>query len=554
MRKLNIVFTSLNNTIIADGSRILSAKLRAMGHNVKFVCLTLDSKEDYPEEVLRQFSELMGQLEADVACYSFLSDAFLRAAKVSTRIYADHPDVLQIWGGVHCTIAPEQAIKYCKIVCQGEGDEALPEIVDRIANDQPYHDVANFWFRDDEGTVTHNEMRPLLLDLDSNPWPDYEMEHQYILDDSRIKPMTMALMEKYHTTAPLGVPTYLVLSSRGCAFRCTFCYNATYKTLFAGQKSVRFRNLKDVVDELRFMKDRFSFFQSFFFSDDDFYLRSKKQLREFAEYAKEKIPDLCYGSWWGSTATPASLDKVKLDMMYEIGYRVASVGVQTGSEEYNKTVYDRDFPNKLFLEKAWMIDEHYGRKMVVLNDMIMHGPGETDADVLQTVKLIIEMPNWFSLSVFTFVFYPGSPLYKKALAAGEITDDPLLYNAKTFQPFERKGNSYIQHLMILMGCANYITPMWLKTLLVSRPMLWLGERIPQPMLDMWDWKKRYYKWWAYNQSRMLGIAQPFWTRWVNVFKGFKPSLPAADSKVLDTRQEYDHWSKGQLDEEGSSTR
>ena len=121
MRRLKIVFTSLNNTIFADGSRILSAALRKAGHDVTFVCLTQDGENLYPETVLAQFSALIGEQQPDLLLYSFLSDNFLRASRVTERIYRDRPAVTQVWGGVHCTIAPEEAIKHVRVLCQGEG-------------------------------------------------------------------------------------------------------------------------------------------------------------------------------------------------------------------------------------------------------------------------------------------------------------------------------------------------------------------------------------------------------------------------------------------------
>jgi anaerobic magnesium-protoporphyrin IX monomethyl ester cyclase len=548
VRRLKIVFVSLNNTIFADGSRILSASLRKQGHDVHFVCLTQDEANLYPENVLKQFSALIGEQKPELLLYSFLSDNFLRASRVTERIYRDHPGVTQVWGGVHCTIAPEDSIKHVRILCQGEGDEALPEFVEKFANGEDFTDVANFWFRDEQGVVKHNEMRPLLLDLDRMPWPDYEIDSHSILDDGVLKPMTLALLEKYHNNAPLGFPTYPVLSSRGCAFRCSFCYNATYKQIFAGQKSVRFRSLPDVVAELRYMKDRFPFFRSFFFSDDDFFLRSRKALEEFSTLAKEKIPDLLFDAWWGSTATPASLSKDKLDLMYDIGFRVVAVGVQTGSEDFNKRIYDRDFPNQLFIDKMWMIDKHYHRKMVVTLDFIVDCPYESEADTLETVRLIEKLPNWVSLSVFTFVFYPGSPLYKRALEAGEITADPELYNAKSFQPFEHKGHSYVSHLLILMGCSNYVIPRWLKRTLLSRPLLWIGRHTPQWVLDLWDWKPIYNKLWGYNQSCALGLGRPkkrWWQVW-NFFRGAEDKLPAQEATVMQDRSQIDQWTKGSL--------
>ncbi|HEX5008885.1 MAG TPA: radical SAM protein [Planctomycetota bacterium] len=552
MRRLKIVFTSLNNTIFADGSRILSAALRKAGHDVTFVCLTQDGENLYPETVLAQFSALIGEQKPELLLYSFLSDNFLRASRVTERIYRDHPSVTQVWGGVHCTIAPEEAIKHVRVLCQGEGDEALPEYVEKFANGEDTTNVGNFWFQMPDGTVKSNPMRPLMLDLDRMPWPDYEIDSHWILDQGKLQPMTVALLEKYHNNAPLGFPTYPVLSSRGCAFRCSFCYNATYKQIFAGQKSVRFRSLPDVVAELRHMKDRFPFFRSFFFSDDDFFLRSKKALEEFAVLSREKIPDLLFDAWWGSTATPASLSKDKLDLMYDIGFRVVAVGVQTGSEEFNKRIYDRDFPNDLFVEKMWMIDKYYRRKMVVTLDFIVDCPYETDADTIETVKLIERLPNWVSLAVFTFVFYPGSPLYKRALEAGEITADPELYNAKSFQPFEHKGHGYVDHVLIGFGCANYVMPRWFKRALISRPAQWIGRHAPQWVLDLWDWKPIYNRLWAYNQSRALGLYRPqgklakAWWKFTNFFRGSEQTLPATKADVMQERSEIDQWTKGSL--------
>jgi len=552
VRRLKIVFTSLNNTIFADGSRILSAALRKAGHDVTFVCLTQDGENLYPETVLAQFSALIGEQKPDLLLYSFLSDNFLRASRVTERIYRDRPAVTQVWGGVHCTIAPEEAIKHVRVLCQGEGDEALPEYVERFANGEDTTSVANFWFQMPDGTVKANPMRPLMLDLDRMPWPDYEIDSHWILDQGKLQPMTVALLEKYHNNAPLGFPTYPVLSSRGCAFRCSFCYNATYKQIFAGQKSVRFRSLPDVVAELRYMKDRFPFFRSFFFSDDDFFLRSKKALEEFAVLSREKIPDMLFDAWWGSTATPASLSKDKLDLMYDIGFRVVAVGVQTGSEDFNKRIYDRDFPNDLFVEKMWMIDKYYRRKMVVTLDFIVDCPYETEQDTLETVKLIERLPNWVSLAVFTFVFYPGSPLYKRAIEAGEITADPELYNAKSFQPFEHKGHSYVDHILIAFGCANFIMPRWFKRTLISPPALWIGRHTPQWMLDLWDWKPMYNRTWGYNQSRALGTYRPqgrfarAWWKMTNFFRGSEQTLPAQQAEVMQDRGDIDQWTKGSL--------
>lgn len=543
MRKLKIVFVSLNGVIIADGSRILSAKLKEMGHDVTFVCLLLDADSNYAasEKELKQFSDLIGEKQPDLIMHSFLSDAYLRATEFTQRIYKDHPDIDQMWGGMHCTVSPENSIEVCKIICQGEGDEALPEFINAYAAGEDYTNIANFWFRMPDGSVKSNPMRPLLLNLDSMPWPDYEVETMYVVDNEELVPMTDDLMEKYHNRAPLGFPSYNVLSSRGCAFRCSFCYNATYKKLFRGQKAVRYRSLMDVVDELKFIKERFPWFEGVYFSDDDFFMRKKEELEEFAAAVREKDVTILTEKWWGSFVTPASLSLEKLEIVHSVGYGVLCMGVQTGSEEFNKEVYDRNFPNRLLLRKAKLMDEHFNRKLIVTCDFITDAPGETQEDVLKSLELIDAMPSWFNIVISTYVWYPGSPMYKKAVDEGLISDDPKLYTAKSFQPYQRTNHSYVAHLLIAYGCANYVMPEWVKRFLMSKTMLFIGRHTPQFVLNLVYWKAFYRQLWAYNQAKALGYyrRQP---RWWNLWNAFqKKDKPVAqpytpDPAVLEAAQ------------------
>ncbi|MHC4944930.1 MAG: B12-binding domain-containing radical SAM protein [Planctomycetota bacterium] len=284
-------------------------------------------------------------------------------------------------------------MNHVDLLCRGEGEEALPEFVSLLARDEPIHEVKNFWVRRN-GNVVRNEMRPLLQNLDKNPWPDYEYDDHFVRDDDdQIRPMTQELMARFHNAMPLGFHNYAALTSRGCAQFCSYCNNTTFKKMFEGQRRLRFRSMEDVVNEIRNALHRFPFFKTSSFTDDDLFLRSKKDLRLLADLIQEKLADVVKETFWSCAAALDFITEEKLDILVPAGMRAIMIGVQTGSEQVNLNIYNRRFKNSLFFEKADLIDRKFHRQMIVLIDIMIHCPYETEEDIAETVKLVCRMPN-----------------------------------------------------------------------------------------------------------------------------------------------------------------
>ena len=110
------------------------------------------------------------------------------------------------------------------------------------------------------------------------------------------------------------------------------------------------------------------------------------------------------------------------------------------------------------------------------------------------------MPRWFAANLYRFTFYPGAPIYERAVADGLIDRNPEVYSSKEFWPFFYKGYHYMIHVLILVAGANYILPDWLKRLLAGRTARRIGNRIPQKLLDMIPWDSLYRKLWRVNQE------------------------------------------------------
>jgi len=497
LKKLDIVFANLNGNLYADGSRILCARLKKMGHNVRMIFLIEREREHYSDYTIDQFVQLCAG--ADLILLSFLSDGYLRAARLTNKV-RERVEARIVWGGLHATIAPEECMKHVDILCRGEGDEALPEFVEACAAGSPVHGIKNFWVRRN-GEVIRNEMRPLIQDLDSNPWPDYSIENNFVRDsDDKIKPMTVEFMAEYHNMVPLGFCNYQVTSTRGCAQVCSYCYNATFKQMFPHQRRVRFRSLDDVVREIRSVLDEYPFFRSFSFSDDDFFLRPVKDLKQLSELIRENLSDVISRSFWSAAITPSTLTEEKLDILVPVGLRAITIGVQTGSERLNRDVYNRRFKNELFQKKAAVLDKSFHKELIVLLDFLINCPYETDDDHVDTIKLFIDMPNWFQANLYRFTFYPGAPIFDRAVSEGIIDNKPETYSAKEFWPFFYGGYSFMVHALVLVSSTNFILPGWVKRFLISRPVRFIGRFVPQKVLDLIPWDSLYRKLWSKNQQ------------------------------------------------------
>lgn len=497
LKKLNIIFANLNRYLYADGTRILSAKLKAMGHDVKMVFLIDKPGGLYSDQTCRQFTEMCAG--ADLILVSFLSEAYLRAVRLTTHV-RERLNIPVVWGGLHATVDPERCMEHVDILCRGEGDEALPEFISLFARGKPVHEVQNFWVRRN-GAIHRNEMRPLLQDLDSLPWPDYELEDHFVRDDDdRIRPMTVDRMMRFHNAMPLGFHNYAATTARGCAQVCSYCYNSSFKEMFKGQRRLRFRSIEDVVDEIRYRLDQYPFFQSFIFADDDLFLRSKDDLQLLADLIREKLPHVVERTFWCCAATLPVINEEKLDILVPAGLRAIMIGVQTGSERVNLDIYNRRFKNSLFYEKAELIDRKFHKQLIIMLDFMIYCPYETEEDIAETVKLLCTMPDWFVPNIYRFTFYPGTPIYERALAEGKIDDSPEVYSGIDFYPFWYKGYSFMTHVLVLNAAANFIMPKRVKKLLCSPRLRSLGKFIPQKLLDLIPWKSAYYKLWAKNHQ------------------------------------------------------
>ncbi len=119
------------------------------------------------------------------------------------------------------------------IVVIGEGETTVVELLQAIDKSGSLKGIKGIAYR--EGTdIVINERRPLIRDIDSIPFPAYDlfpMEYYRLLRMPHVR------------NSDFVMP---MLSGRGCKFQCTFCYRM--------DKGFRPRSNESIIDEIRLLK------------------------------------------------------------------------------------------------------------------------------------------------------------------------------------------------------------------------------------------------------------------------------------------------------------
>ena len=369
-----------------------------------------------------------------------------------------------IWGGVHPTIRPEESLEHADIVCVGDGEDALLELADQMAAGQEYAATANLWFRT-PGGIVRNPVRPLVRDLDSYPMPDYSMEDHHVLADGHIVPLTGALLRRFLENGTvsryLGKIGYQTMTGRGCPHKCTYCINDAIKTIYGAQSYLRWRSTDHVLQELLWVKEHLPYVGFIWISDDAFFARSPAAIAEFCRAYKEKI-----GLPFSCLASPLTVTEEKMALLVDAGLIYVQMGIQTGSAKIQELFNRKAMSNERVMQAIRIINRHKERMYPPSYDFILDVPYETDQDVIESLRLIAEIPKPFRLQPFALVLYPGTKLHDLATKDGLLADERRQIYAKSYTM--REAN-YLNLLMTLAKGGGF--PGRLLKLLVNPPLV-----------------------------------------------------------------------------------
>ena len=193
------------------GSVLLATILRNQGLEVKVVVEEINQP---------QLNSL--DFHPDLVCISSLTPTTPRALQLGD--YYRQQGIPVAMGGPHPSFLPEESLEHADFVVCGEGDEALPELIEALAGHRSLESIGNLCYHKN-GAIQKNPWRPFFKDLDALPIPDYSLIHGW-------RPGKQAVIS--------------IATSRGCPFGCRFC---SVILLFGRQ--FRYNSIDRVIDEIR---------------------------------------------------------------------------------------------------------------------------------------------------------------------------------------------------------------------------------------------------------------------------------------------------------------
>jgi anaerobic magnesium-protoporphyrin IX monomethyl ester cyclase len=344
---------------------------------------------DYVDEFIRQVAE---HRPLFVGISTITGPQLLPVIESSKRVKALGLPV--VWGGVHATIMPEDCLKedYVDFVVINEGEEVAQELAKMLAGQLPvdFRAVQGLAWKD-SGKIVVNLERPFIKDLDRfRPRWDLIPVERYLIPSG---PYDRAL------------PVYI---SRGCPFRCGFCYNEVVMKRTWRQHSDEF-----VLAQVQWLKDNFHV-NAIDYADDYLFGRIKPMQR-----LVEKV-----GMPWSGQVRVQLLKPEFVQWMRDTGCQWVNIGAESGSQ----AVLDSMHKDQRAEQIEWGV-----RNLVALAphieanlSFIMGLPEENDVERRVTFNLIEKLADLspkVRCSVCVYMPYPGTPLWPDALARGYVPPD-----------------------------------------------------------------------------------------------------------------------------------
>lgn len=390
------------------GLLYVASSLKKAGFDVEIFHITESQIKETVDKIIKLDPLFVG--------FSVFTGIQTRLSADMSRLLKEKANVITVWGGIHPSLIPEQCIseKYIDLVIVGEGEITLVEVAEHIRKSNGL----------DIKTLKH--IRGIAFKAASDyvitaPRPKIENLDNYKIDWSLVD------LKKYiYTVKHWGNKKLLYyITSRGCPYGCTFCYNLKFNP----NRTWRAHSTKHVISEIQEFKDRYGI-EAITFHDDNFFANPKRAF---------EILDAVHLEWWGEARISSINDKFAQKLVDSKCHSLF-FGWESGSDRILKLM-NKDLTVDQTFNAVKILSKY---PQISVSGMAIIGvPTETWAEIKKTIDTAIKLseihPN-LVLNLATFLPYPGTPMYELAKKEGFVppgrTEDWANFDTKagTIEP------------------------------------------------------------------------------------------------------------------------
>lgn len=307
-----------------------------------------------------------------------------------------------VLGGPHITSLPGTLPPQADYGVIGEGEATLLELCRFLAGNNPLdHDtlgaINGICFPGPDGIVV-TAPRSSITPLDSIPPPDLSILN-----------MRWYTARRMYFTMKGNFKGFVLLTSRGCPFKCRFCQAS------AQWGRCRYHSAERVVAELERIRTLYPKVDAVNIIDDLF-IGDRKRLREIVRLIRDR--GLHHGIVFNVNGHATLVDDEVIGLLKSINVIQIAYGFESGSER----VLD-------FLKKGSVTVEHNRRAAALTNaagigvggQFMIGSPGETEAEIRETVDFIRETPM-SHVHVSATTPMPGTELWDICRTKGLVSD------------------------------------------------------------------------------------------------------------------------------------
>jgi len=325
---------------------------------------------------LNDMIAIIKKFKPDILMFTLTTYLFHETLEV-IKYFKDRNNARVIVGGQHVSLFPKETLlnKEIDIGILGEAEETVVELLDSLESECAFNNITGICYRKNNKIIITK--------------PKQKIKN---LDDVQFPARNLLPMNKYYSFISKYKNYTILITSRGCPFKCVFCEQRT--------GDIRYRSPKNVVDEIEECYYHYNVREVDIF-DPLFTINKKRVIEICKEIQKRKIKIA-----WSCRSRVDTIDEEILIEMKKAGCYRIYYGIESGNEGILKNIQK----NTTIAQIKNAIDLTKKKGIMAFGYFMFGNPGETSDTIKQTIKLAKEL-NLDYAQFSRLSTLPGTKLY-----------------------------------------------------------------------------------------------------------------------------------------------